>query len=99
MIVVRYTWQIGAHFEEVRKVWSEIRVPESSPLRAYRSYQSRTGYNKTLALEYEFESLADWEAFLAQLFTLPANADKFRRWDELVPGGAMVEIWDLTHSG
>jgi len=99
MIVVRYTWHIGAHFQEVRKVWGEIKLPESSPLRAYRGYLARTGYNKTIALEYEFESLADWEAFLPQLFALPANAEAFRRWDELVPNGATVEIWDLLGSG
>jgi len=99
MVVIRMTWHIGAHFEEVRKLWIEIKPPESSPLRAYRGYEARTGLTNTLALEYEFESLAAWEEFLPQLFALPANADKLRRWAELVPGGATVEIWDLLGSG
>ena len=99
MVVIRYTWHIEAHFEEARKVWMEVRTPESSALRGFRGYQARTGLTNTLALEWEFESLADWEAFLPQFAALPANAEKLRRWDELVPGGATVEIWDLLESG
>jgi hypothetical protein len=99
MIVVRYTWHIGAHFQEALKAWMEVKPPESSLLRAYRAYQSRTGLEHTLALEWEFESLTKWEEFLPQFAALPANAEAFRRWDELVPNGATVEIWDLLGSG
>ena len=98
MVVIRYTWHIEAHFEEVRKLFTEIRPPKASSLRAYRGYEARTGLTNTLALEYEFESLAKWEEFLPQLFALPENADKFRRWNELVRGGATVEVWDLLES-
>jgi hypothetical protein len=99
MVVIRYTWHIWAHFEEARKLFTEIRPPEPSALRAYRAYQSRTGLEHTLALEWEFESLAKWEEFLPQFAALPQNADKFRKWDELVPSAATVEIWDLLGSG
>ena len=96
MVVIRYTWHIDAsHFEEVRKLFMEIGPPESSALRGVRSYQSRTGLENTLALEWEFESLAKWEEFLPQFYALPKNADKLRKWNELVPGSATTEIWDL----
>jgi hypothetical protein len=96
MVVIRYTWHVpGPNFQEVRKLFTEIGPPESSALRAGRGYQSRTGLTNTLALEWEFESLAKWEAFLPQFFALPENADKFRRWNELVSGSATVEVWDL----
>jgi hypothetical protein len=98
MIVVRYTWHIEANFEEARKVWMEVKPPESSALHGGRAYQSRTGQEHTLALEWEFDSLAKWEEFLPQFAALPENADKFRRWNELVPGGATVEVWDLLGS-
>ena len=34
MVVIRMTWHIEAHFEEVRKLFTEIRPPESSPCAA-----------------------------------------------------------------
>ena len=83
----------------MRKLFTEIGPPESSALRACRCYQSRTGLTNTLALEWEFESLAEWEGFLPQFSALPENADKFRKWNELVPAGATVEVWDLLESG
>ena len=100
MIVVRYTWQNipASHFEEARKLWMEIGPPESSVLRGVRDYLSKTGPGNTLALEWEFDSLADWEAFLSQFAAVPEYADKFRRWDELVPNAATIEIWDLLES-
>ena len=99
MVVIRMTWHIGAHFEEARKLFTEIKPPESSALRGGRAYQSRTGLENTLALEWEFESLAKWAEFLPQFAALPQNADKFRKWNELVPVGATIEIWDLLESG
>jgi hypothetical protein len=98
MVVIRYTWHIEAHFEEVRKLFTEIRPPKASPLRGARAYQSRTGLTNTLALEWEFESLAKWEEFLPQFVALPENADKFRQWNELVRGDSTVEVWDLLES-
>lgn len=99
MIVIRYTWHIDAsHMEEVRKLFLAIQPPPASALRQGRGYQSRTGVENTLALEWEFESLAEWEAFLPQFSAYPPNADKFRRWGELVPGSATIEVWDLIES-
>jgi hypothetical protein len=99
MVVIRYTWHIDdPHFAEVRKLFTEIRPPASSALRGVRGYAARTGRTGTLALEYEFDSWKDWEEFLPQLFALPENADKFRRWGELVREGATIEVWDLLES-
>ena len=97
MVVIRMTWHIEAHFEEVRKLFTEIRPPESSPLVGGRAYQSRTGQEHTLALDWEFEP-GQWEEFMPQFGALPENADKFRRWNELVRGGSTVEVWDLLES-
>ena len=99
MVVIRYTWHIDTpRFEEARKLWMEVRPPEPSALRGFRGYQSRTGLENRLALEWEFESLAKWEEFLPQFAALPENADKLRRWGELVSASATVEIWDLLLS-
>ena len=35
---------------------------------------------------------------MPQFRALPENADKFRRWNELVRGGSTVEVWDLLES-
>ena len=77
----------------------EVKAPKSSALRGSRDYEAKTGPGNTLALEWEFDSLADWEAFLSQFGAVRENVEKFRRWDELVLGGATVEIWDLLDSG
>jgi len=92
MVVIRHTWHIEApRFEEARKVFMEVKLPESKALRGVRGYRSRTGLANTLALEWEFESLAEWEEFSAQFGALPENAALFRKWAELVPGGATKE--------
>ena len=99
MIVVRYTWHVEANFAEVRKLFMEITMPEVSALRGGRGYQAKTGLDRTLALEWEFDSLADWEKFVPQFWGNPANADKFRRWNELTNAAATIEVWELLRSG
>jgi hypothetical protein len=98
MVVIRYTWHVSTpQYAEARKAWTEVRPPKSA-LRRARTYEARTGLARTLALEWEFDSLKDWEEFLPQFGALPENADPFRRWNELVPGGATIEVWDLLES-
>lgn len=95
MIVIRYTWHIDAsHIEEARTLFTDFDWPESGILRGVRGYQARTGMTNTLVAEWEFESLADWEAFLGTFVALPGNLEKFRRWDKLAPA-ATCEVWDL----
>ena len=96
MIVVRYTWHIEApRYEEVCKLFTSMGVPEAGTLRGVRGYQARTGVTNTLALEWEFDSLGDWERFWEQFAAVPENVEKLRRWDELVPGSGTCEVWDL----
>jgi hypothetical protein len=79
MIVIRFTWHYQeANFEKARKMFSEVKMPEPSLLRGARGYESVTGTANTLALEWEFDSLSDWEKFSEQFFALPGNVELFR---------------------
>jgi hypothetical protein len=100
MVVVRYTWHYqSSRFGKAQQLVQEANVPEASALRGWRAYRSRTGTTNTVALEWEFESLADWEAFAAQFFALPANADYFRKWMEVEPSSGTCEVWDVIARG
>jgi hypothetical protein len=76
-----------------------VKPPEAKGLRGYRTYSSRTGQTNTIALEWEFDSLAEWEQFMPHFATAPVNAELFRKWDELVPGSSVCDVWDLLGSG
>jgi hypothetical protein len=59
MVVIRYTWHYQpTRFAKARQLVTEASLPESNALRAWRAYASRTGASNTVALEWEFESLA-----------------------------------------
>ena len=96
MVVIRYTWHYQpSRFAKARQLVMGATLPESNALRAWRAYASRTGANNTVALEWEFDSLAKWEEFSAQFFALPENAEYFRKWLEVEPSSGTCEVWDV----
>lgn len=99
MVVIRMSWHVDSpHMDEALKAMRASKPPKGSVLRGGRLYRARTGHHNTLAVEWEFDSLADWETFSAQLFASPENAPFFRRWAELAPLGSTTEVWNLVES-
>jgi hypothetical protein len=100
MIVVRFTWHYqGTRFATAQRLVTEPSMPESTALRGWRVYRSRTGLQDTIALEWEFENLADWEGFSAEFFALPANVEFFRKWREVEPDSSICDVWEVIATG
>jgi hypothetical protein len=94
MIVIRYTWHYqDTDFQKARKMFTVVKVPQTNLLRGARGYESVTGTSYTLALEWEFESLSDWEKFSAQFFGLPENIELFRNYPEA--NIQTTEVWKM----
>jgi hypothetical protein len=98
MIVIRYTWCYQkTSFQKARKMFTEVKVPQTNLLRGTRAYESVTGTGYMLALEWEFESLSDWEKFSAQFFGLPENVELLRNYPEA--NVQTTEVWrELSQS-
>jgi hypothetical protein len=100
MVVIRREWRyLASRFSQARQVVMDGKMPESSVLRGWRVYASRTGAGNTIALEWEFESLANWEEFSAQFFAMPENAEVFRKWLEIEPSSETTEVWEVIGTG
>ncbi len=95
MFVIRYTWQFrDANMVKARQVFTAIHPPETTLLRGARGYESVTGNSNTLALEWEFESLQDWEKFGGFFFTDPKIAGLLSEWPDAEI--STREIWKTT---
>ena len=94
MFVIRYTWHFRyTSFVKARKLFPLIQPPETTLLRGVRAYESLTGAANTLALEWEFDSLQDWEKFSALFFADPKNAEPLREYPDAET--STLEIWKL----
>ncbi len=92
MIVVRYEWRFQrSQMQEVLKMFFAVNVPEKSELLNYRSYKSITGLEETLALEWEFESMAKWEEFQPKFGA--ANREALRDWPNAIQ--SKIEVWQV----
>jgi hypothetical protein len=98
MFVVRYTWQFqDATFAKARKLFTGVQPPETNLLRGARDYEAVTGVNNTLALEWEFDNLQDWEKFSAMFFADPKIAKQLSEWPDAEI--STTEIWKITARG
>jgi hypothetical protein len=65
----------------------------ASPPHAWRLYSIKFGANDSLALEWEFESEAQRDAFWAEWLASPKRPGFMERFIELTVAGGMTEIW------
>jgi hypothetical protein len=61
-----------------------------------RIYVSETGSFDTIAGEWEFESLAEYEKGWAEYFATPEATTFLQKWNELTETGGTNEIWTLV---
>jgi len=98
MIVDRRTYDIrfGHHNRAVELVKAELAAAqEAGSLDTYRVYVSQFGHFSQVAVEFEFETMADQQAFWAGW--QPKNPGFVDEWfDELNRGEIDISIWYLV---
>ena len=67
----------------------------ASPPHAWRLYSSNIGPHSVVALEFEFESLGEYETYWAEWGASPERPAFIEKWNELTETGGTTEIWDL----
>jgi len=61
-----------------------------------RVYVSETGLFDTIAIEFEFESLEEYEKSWAEYFSSPEASPFLKKWTEITETGGTNEIWRLV---
>ena len=61
-----------------------------------RVYVSETGLFDTIAMEFEFESLDEYEKSWGEYFASPEAAPFLEKWAEVTEPGGNNEIWRLV---
>jgi hypothetical protein len=99
MIVNRRTFNVRAgHMEEAVALMLEEIAAEwerSGHSRPVRLYTSRMGTFDQMAVEFEYENLAEYEQFWTQWGARPTTGPFMQKWLELSNGGGSNEIWAL----
>lgn len=57
---------------------------------------SSIGQFDQMAIEWEYENLAEYEMFWADWSARPTTPEFMKKWLELTKGGGTNEIWDLV---
>ena len=97
MIVDRRTWDIafGQADKAIELLKAEIEAAQKAgQIGSYRMYVSRIGQWGQVAVEYEFETLAEQEAFWAAW--RPKHPSFIKEWFALNRGNIQIEIWDMV---
>jgi len=96
MIVERYSWKVKPFCMDkiVELVKAEVATWDKPP--KWRVYTSNIGRENTIAMEFEFENLAEMEKYWAAWVAKPETAEYDKKWNELVETGIGNEIWNLV---
>ena len=62
----------------------------------FRIYVSNIGPYDTVAFEFEFESLVEYETFWSEWSATPEGGAFMEKWNDLVKPGGANEIWNLV---
>ena len=57
---------------------------------------SEFGPFDTMAIEFEFATLTDYEQFWSGLGDVPGMANILEQWNELIEGGKLNELWRVA---
>ncbi len=66
------------------------------PPHAYRVYMSNIGTSDTVCIEWEFESLIEYEPWRENWLPTPEAQAFMQKSNELVEHGGIREIWNLV---
>ena len=97
MIAVRWlqTMKRGRLEEATAAVNAMLEAFEGFAQRPKRVYSSRVGTGNTVAVEIEFESLAEYERVVAEFFASPEAETFFETWNKASRGPGSNSIWNL----
>ena len=99
MIVNHRTLNVkpGRTQEAVELITAEIAADrERGYSGAVRIYTPSIGRFDQLAVEWEYEDLAEYEKGWAEWRAQPTTAEFMKKWLQLTKGGGINEIWDLA---
>lgn len=98
MIVNRRTFIVKRGcLEDARALAMSLREFEQiRKLSAYRLYLPNIGAFDQIAMEAEFESLEEYEAWWNEWASSPEAAAFFEKWFDLTETGGVNEIWTLS---
>ena len=96
MIVNRRTWLIKpGRMRDARALIQEVvRAKPAGMTRTVRCYVSEFGAWNLLALEAEFETVAECERLVAE-WLAPLSPEFWKKWNELRDPGGGNEMWTL----
>ena len=93
MIVERNTWKAKpGHVEDLMAL---VKSEASKEGMSYRVYTGMTGPANTVVVEFEFESLAAYEAFWAKWRAKPETPSFLVKWGELDENEGSTELLTL----
>ena len=75
---------------------SALREEVGKAPHAARLYAPSIGAFDTIAVELEFESLAEYEQFIGPYFARLAETGFFERWNQMTVSGGENAIWELV---
>ena len=96
MIVNRLTIPVKVgKMQEVLALFTEDNQ-RFKPPHAYRVYTSNIGTSDTVCIEWEFESLSEYEPWRENWLPTPEAQAFMKKMAELVEHGGIREIWNLV---
>ncbi len=81
------------HGKQEQAVALLIEAQALIPEQVVRIATSEFGQLDSLAVEFDFATLADYERFWTELFESPDFAETLGRWAELIEIGGSNELW------
>ena len=96
MIAQRFTYRIkpGAADRVIEMIHGEETRSERQG--TMRVYQCTFGPGDTIAMELDFEDMAELQAFWQSWFARPTTPAFFEEWNQIVKHTVSNEVWDLV---
>ena len=93
MIVQRLTFRVRGG---QRMAAAELAIAERERVGGtHRIYLSYLGRYDTIAMEFDFEDLAEMETFWSEWFATPESAAFLKQWNDLLQARRTNEVWTL----
>lgn len=96
MIVYRITFKVKlACIDKVVELFKES-FPKSDIPRKCRAYTPNIGQGDVVAIEWEYESLAEYEGEESRMWARPEMAEFYQKILELIETGGFFEVWNVV---
>jgi hypothetical protein len=97
MIVNRRTFIVKVgHMDQLLALMKEAKEQFTTVEHAWRNYAPEIGPNDVMAMEWEYESLEEYEKDWAEWGATPEAAAFMEKWNQMTESGGSNEIWRLV---